>query len=184
MAHISEYSIVTYAVPTSGPISIGRGKQQNVRATMRKTIAWYFALALCLSGQMAMAQTDDEIFNKAVSEVAGEMQQCSNYYFMVAACTEPKDAELSAKSHETAERLDGKSIGLGRSVGISDQAYAALTKLETVELEKSMNNNCINIAVPMKRFMNFCARLADDDSSRFKEWFRCLQEKNKTCDAP
>jgi hypothetical protein len=152
---------------------------------MKKQVAAALISAFCLSAEIGTAQaTEDEIFSKAVSEVAGELQQCSIYYFMVAICTEPQNAELSTSSRAIAERLNGKSIALGRKVGVSDQAYEALSRLEMDDLKKSMDGNCINIAVPMKKYLNFCTRLANDDKSRFKEWFACIQEKSSTCDGP
>jgi hypothetical protein len=49
---------------------------------------------------------------------------------------------------------------------------------------KSMGGNCINSAVPMKKYMNFCQLLNRDADPRLMEWIKCVHAADRTCNGP
>ena len=52
------------------------------------------------------------------------------------------------------------------------------------EMMKSMGGNCINSAVPMKKYMNFCQLLNRDADPRLMEWIKCVHAADRTCNGP
>jgi hypothetical protein len=130
--------------------------------------------------QPAAAQSDAET-KRAMGEVAGELQQCSVYFLVMSACFEPQEPDLARTLREQSNKVGTVAISVGRSVGVTDEAYAALAKLESEAMMKSMNGNCINVAVPMNKYMNFCKRLSQNGDQRLKEWIACAHASQPTC---
>jgi hypothetical protein len=83
-----------------------------------------------------------------------------------------------------ADKVTNLAIPAGRSVGVSDTAYAALGSLLAEAMMKSMDGNCTNIAVLLKKYMNFCQRLSHDADARLMEWVACARTSKRTCGGP
>jgi hypothetical protein len=61
-------------------------------------------------------------------------------------------------------------ISTGRTVGVSDEAVAAFTKLMTTKMMGDMmQNKCVNISVLLERYSKFCKQLVEDADPRLKE---------------
>jgi hypothetical protein len=133
--------------------------------------------------QSAVAQSEADI-KRALGEVAGELQQCSVYFLVTSTCIEPQEPALAGKYREMADKLIGLAISSGRAAGVSDDAYAALNSLLTESMMKAMGGNCTNIAVLLKKYMNFCQRLSQDADPRLKEWVACARARQRTCGGP
>jgi hypothetical protein len=144
-----------------------------------KTLALALMLSIC--AQSGMAQTNKEI--QAAGEVAGELQQCSVYFLVVSTCVAEQDAELSLSYRKAADKVGELAISLGRTAGVSDEAYMAGSQLMSETMKKSMAGKCINSAVLLKKYMNFCRQLARDADPRLAEWIKCVQQK-RTCNGP
>ena len=139
-------------------------------------------LLLCFCAQAGTAQTNKQIV-QAVGEVAGELQECSVYFLLVSTCVAEQDAALSLSYRKAADKVGELAISSGRTAGVSDEAYMARSQLMSEAMMKSMGGSCINSAVPMKKYMNFCKQLARDADPRLSEWIKCVQEK-RTCNGP
>jgi hypothetical protein len=141
------------------------------------------ALILCLGGSAVTAQTNEQI-KQAVGEVAGELQQCSVYFLVLSTCVEQQDPALSQSYRKAADRVGQLSLSSGRTAGVSNEAYMALGTMLSEDMMKSMGGNCVNVAVPMKKYMNFCQKLSRDADPRLTEWIKCIQTSDKTCNSP
>jgi hypothetical protein len=146
-----------------------------------KTLA--VALMLCLCAQVGMAQTNEEI-KQAAGEVASELQQCSVYFLLVSTCVAQQDPALSLSYRKAADRVGQLSLSTGRTAGMSNDAYTARGTMLSEEMMKSMGGNCINSAVPMKKYMNFCQLLNRDADPRLMEWIKCVHAADRTCNGP
>src|ERR1700738_4122765 len=142
-----------------------------------KTLA--VALMLCLCAQVGMAQTNEEI-KQAAGEVASELQQCSVYFLLVSTCVAQQDPTLSLSYRKAADRVGQLSLSTGRTADVSNDAYMALGTMLSEDMMKSMGGNCVNVAVPMKKYMNFCQKLSHDADPRLMEWIKCIRTSDKT----
>jgi hypothetical protein len=140
-------------------------------------------LGLCLCARVGMAQTNEEA-KQALGELAGEFQQCSVYFLVVSTCVAQQDPALSATYRKLSDKVSNLSISTGRTVGVSDEAYTAMGMLEAKTMKKSIGNDCVNIAVLLKQYMNFCQQLSHDADPRLKEWIVCIHASNRTCNSP
>ena len=135
-----------------------------------------------------MAQSEAEnkrAMDRALGEVAGELQQCSVYFLVGSACLENQQELALARTYrEMADKVTNLAIPAGRSVGVSDAAYAALGSLLAEAMMKSMDGNCTNIAVLLKKYMNFCQRLSQDVDARLMEWVACARTSKRACGGP
>jgi hypothetical protein len=141
------------------------------------------ALILCLGGSAVTAQTNEQI-KQAVGEVAGELEQCSVYFLLLSTCVAKQDPALSLSYRKAADKVGELSLSTGRTAGVSNDAYAALGSMLSDDMMKSMGGNCVNIAVPMKKYMNFCQKLSQDADPRLMEWIKCIQKSDKICNSP
>src|ERR1700712_1629750 len=123
-----------------------------------KTITLAFALMLSLCADNGNAQTNEQI-KQAMGELAGELQQCSVYFLLVSTCVAPQDATLALSYRKAADKIGELAISSGRTAGVSDEAYMAGSHLMLEAMMKSLAGGCINSAVLLKKYMNFCARL-------------------------
>lgn len=146
-------------------------------------ISHLIAATLILGGGTTFAQTKDEM-RGSLGEVAGEFHECSVYFLVSATCVAPQDSDLAGKLGAVADRFSNEAISGLRSVGMSDDAYAARGKLLVETMMKSMGGNCTNIAVLQRKYMNFCQRLNDNPDARLVEWMTCLRASKKTCGGP
>src|ERR1700730_3956230 len=127
---------------------------------------------LCLCTQVGMAQTNEEI-KQAVGELAGELQQCSVYFLVVSTCVAQQDAALSLSYRKAADKVGDLAVNSGRTSGLSNEALVARHQLMFEAMRKSMAGDCINSAVLLKKYMNFCQRLNHDADPRLMEWIKC-----------
>ena len=137
-------------------------------------------LALHLSADAAMAQTDQEMI-WAMGEVGEELQVCSVYFTVVSGCLRRQEPALSEKYLQGAQRLGLMAASSQQSAGVSQEAYLAFSDVLFKDMKKSMGGNCTNIAVLGKKYMSFCQRLNQDADPRLKEWIACLRAHQKTC---
>jgi hypothetical protein len=133
--------------------------------------------------QSAGAQTDADM-QRALGEVAGELEVCSVYFLVASACIKDQRPDLAENYRAASDKVAGVAISSGRAVGVSDKVYAAQTSLYTEAMMKAMSGNCTNIAVLLQRYSNFCKRLAEDADPRLKEWAACARARRETCDGP
>ncbi len=146
-----------------------------------KTLA--VVLMLSLYAQVGMAQTNEEI-KQAAGEVASELQQCSVYFLLVSTCVAQQDPALSLSYRKAADRVGQLSLSTGRTAGMSNDAYMARGTMLSEGMMKSMGGDCINSAVPMKKYMNFCQLLNRDADPRLMEWIKCIHAADRTCNGP
>ncbi len=108
-----------------------------------------------------------------MNEFSSELLECAAYFFVSAQCIEnhpdPRAPKLASDYRSAAEKLTGIAITTGRSVGISDDAFAARTRLTFAQQMKSINNNCINVSVLLDRYSDFCMHLSRTPDQRLDE---------------
>lgn len=141
------------------------------------------ALMLCMFAEVGNAQTNEEI-KQAVGELAGELQQCSVYFLIVSTCVAPQDAALSLSYRKAADKIGELAISSGQTAGVSDEAFVAGSQLMSETMMKSLAGSCINSAVLLKKYMNFCQRLNRDADPRLMEWIKCVHAGDRTCNGP
>jgi hypothetical protein len=143
-------------------------------------------LTLWLGAGAAMAQTaEDQDMKWALGEVGEELQVCSVYFTIVSGCTQQQRADLSETYLQAAQRLALLGASAKQTVGVSQDAILAFSQLMYDDMmKKQMGGNCTNIAVLLKRYMNFCQRLSQDADPRLKEWIACIHAKARTCGGP
>jgi hypothetical protein len=146
-------------------------------------------IAVCLSGSAATAQTDAEM-KWALGEVAGELQECSVYFGFVEYCIAPQRPDVARSYHAAKERLNELALKSHLAAGLSGDAYIAMLPLHAQNMREllgnreTLGNNCSNIAVLLKKYMNFCQKLSQDADPRLKEWIACIRARRQTCDGP
>ncbi len=150
---------------------------------MASRIVFAALVASIALSQPTAAQSEADI-KRAMGEVAGELQQCSVYFLVLSACVETQEPTLARTYKDMADKVGGLAISSGRAAGVSDEAYAALGSLEAEAMMKSMGGNCTNVAVLLKKYMNFCQKLSQDADPRLKEWVACARASKRTCGGP
>ena len=90
----------------------------------------------------------------------------------------PRSPRIANDLRQAAKKIETLAITTGRSIGITDEAFAARTKLAFEKLMTSINNNCVNIAVLLDRYNNLCKQLNLDPDSRLKELLARSDERN------
>lgn len=140
-------------------------------------------LALYLSAGAATAQTEQEMI-WALGEVGEEQQVCSVYFTVISGCLGHQRPDLSERYLQAAQRLALLGASGKQSAGVSQEAYLAFSDVLFKDMMKSMGGNCTNIAVLLKKYMNFCQRLSQDADPRLKEWIACFRAHQQTCGGP
>jgi hypothetical protein len=142
-----------------------------------------FAEDICARNlvRAASAHTAEET-KRALGEVAGELQLCSVYYMLGWKCTAQDPAQANTY-RDMSDKVARLAISTGRSVGVSDEAYAATVNLRTQTMIKSIGT-CTNIDVLHRRYSKFCLRLNEGADPRTKEWIACARAQRPTCDEP
>jgi hypothetical protein len=138
---------------------------------------------LMLSCGAARTQTDDET-KWAIGEVGEELEQCSVYFMIASSCIAKQEPSLSLKYKDLSQKAVDLAIAASRASGKSDEAYLALQRILTEEMMKSMDGSCVNIAVLLKKYTNFCPQLVNDTDRRIDQWIACIRAKKKTCGGP
>ena len=131
----------------------------------------------------AFAQTNEEE-KWAVGEVGQELQKCSVYFLVLSSCLETQEPTLSSRYRAAHDNISRLAISATMAAGVSPEAYTALAQIEAAEMMKSMNNSCTNIAVLLKKYMNFCQRLSIETDWRINEWLACIRARKRTCGSP
>jgi hypothetical protein len=146
--------------------------------------ACYLIIAICaFFNNLAFAQTNDEM-KWALGEVGGELQLCSVYFLVLSSCLEKQEPALSVRYRTASDNISKLAISGSLAVGVSPEAYTSMAQLEAANMMKSMGNNCTNIAILLKKYMNFCQRLSNGSDARIGEWLTCIRMSRKTCDGP
>ena len=138
---------------------------------------------LCLAVGAAKAQTEQEM-TWAMGEVGEELQTCSVYFTVISGCLGQQRPDLSETYLQAAQRLALLGSSSKQSAGVSREAYLAFSDVLFQDMMKSMGGNCTNIAVLLKKYMNFCQRLSQDADPRLKEWIVCIRAHQQTCGRP
>jgi hypothetical protein len=137
------------------------------------------ALALSISS-VAMAQADQDMI-WALGEVGEELQTCSVYFTVVSGCLGHQRPDVSESYVQGARKLALLGASSKQSAGVSQEAYLAFSDVLFKDMMKSMGGNCTNIAVLLKKYMNFCQRLSQDADPRLKEWIACFRAHHEKC---
>jgi hypothetical protein len=87
----------------------------------------------------------------AVGEVGEELQVCSVYFSVISGCLERQEPTLSEKYLHAAQRLGLLGATSKQSAGVSQEAYLAFSDVLFKDMNKSMGENCTNIAVLLKK---------------------------------
>src|SRR5262249_48186837 len=103
---------------------------------------------------------------KALGETAGELEVCSAFFMVVAACIAPQEPKLSDDYAKKGTTVGNLSFTLLKNLGVSEAAFDAQYKIYTDSMLNAMQKNCTNIAVLLQRYMNFCQRLSQDADPR------------------
>jgi hypothetical protein len=140
-------------------------------------------LALWLSAGAATAQTEREM-RWALGEVGEELQTCSVYFTVISGCLGHQRPDLSKSYQQAAQRLALLGASSKQSAGVSQEAYLAFSDVLFKDMMKSMGGNCTNVAVLLKKYMNFCQRLSQNADPRLREWIACIRAHQQTCGGP
>ena len=141
-------------------------------------------LALYLSPGAATAQTNQEMI-WALGEVGSEMQVCSVYFTVLSGCLEHQEPALSKTYMQGAKKLGLLAFSTQQSAGVSGEAYLAFSDVLFKAMMKSMGGNCTNIAVLLKKYLNFCQQLSKDADPRLRAWIACIHAgQHGTCGGP
>jgi tetratricopeptide (TPR) repeat protein len=142
------------------------------------------AIAISIATAAIAQDQPRENEKRALNELSGEMLECSTYFLISAQCIEshpdPSAPRTANDLRQAAEKIGTLAIATGRSIGVTDEAVEARTKLEFQKLMKSINNNCVNIAVLLDRYNNLCRQLSQEPDKRIKELLATADEQD-TC---
>src|SRR5262249_11382059 len=117
------------------------------------------ALLICIGALapiVAQAQPPTDAQRKALGETAGELEVCSAFFMVVAACIAPQEPKLSDDYAKKGTTVGNLSFTLLKNLGVSEAAFDAQYKIYTDSMLNAMQKNCTNIAVLLQRYMNFC----------------------------
>jgi hypothetical protein len=122
---------------------------------------------------VAVGQPLSENEIRAVNALSAELLECSVYFTITVQCVrghpDPSVPRIIENFEEMSKKAGVMSIQVGKIVGVTDAAVGSRMKLITNEMMKSMNNDCVNIAVLLERYTNFCQRLLQDADPRLIE---------------
>jgi hypothetical protein len=131
-------------------------------------VAWIIIMTASAS-----AQNSSDAEGRAVNEISGELLECSVYFLVTAFCLQgnpdPGIPQLIKDLNAQASKIGTLAITIGRSVGVTDEAVGARSKLMNAEMMKKLNNNCTNIAVLLEKYSNFCKQLTENADPRLAE---------------
>jgi hypothetical protein len=157
----------------------------DIRNTAKQISGALIATTLtCTALGAAQLTKQDKVIADAFGETADEMRVCSVYLYVSASCLKDNDLhDLAQKYTAAAEKLNNAAIDILISpiIGMSQQAYLAANSIEVKTMMGAMNNRCTNIAVLLQKYSNFCQRLSQDATPRFKEWAACVRTKQRPC---
>ena len=100
------------------------------------------------------------------------MTECGQYFLVSWACF--KDfpstrAEAAAKDYRAAaDQISQLALRVAKSVGMSEQAVAARTRVANDSLNKEINKNCANLSTLQERYATFCKKLSRRRDERLK----------------
>ena len=146
-----------------------------MRATSRYAVAVLVGLGAAVTSPEITPAQDRSRDQKidVMNELAGEMLECSSYFLILAQCVEshpdPRAPKIAENYRHSAQQLGTLAITVGRSIGITDEATEARTKLSFGQQMKSIKNNCINISVLLERYSDFCALMGRTPDKRMEE---------------
>jgi hypothetical protein len=144
-----------------------------------RTTASLFGLALALTVTAAPLKQEDII--DASREVVSELQECSVYFVLSPTCFAEQSPAMARDYRAAADRIGVLALKVGRSVGLSTEAFLARHSLLSEEMMDAIQKSCVNIAVLQRRYAKFCLRLSQDTDSRLKEWIACKQAQQSPC---
>jgi hypothetical protein len=112
------------------------------------------------------------------------LQQCSVYFLIVSTCVATQDTTLSLSYRKAADKIGELAISSSRTAGVSDEAFMAGSHLMSETMRKLLAGKCINSAVLLEKYMDFCQRLNRDADPRLMEWIKCIHAGDRTCNGP
>ena len=136
---------------------------------LKLIVAWIIIMTT-----VALAQNPSYADEKrAINEVSGELLECSVYFLTTAFCVQghpdPSVPQLIKDYNAQASKTGTLAITIGRSVGVTDEAVGARSRLMHADMMKKLNNNCTNISVLLEKYSNFCKQLTENADPRLAE---------------
>ena len=83
------------------------------------------ALLICAQAPIslqAQTQPPTDVEVKAMGETAGEMEECSAFFMVVAACLAPQEPKLAGDYEKKGRTVGGLSVKLFNGLGVSEDA--------------------------------------------------------------
>jgi hypothetical protein len=126
-------------------------------------------------------QASNRDIQSAMSEMSQEYLECAAYYSWSATCLKddprPEASPLAANMQKVGVVLLARAVQTGKTVGITDEAFAARLKLTTANIASLTHSNCANASVLLVRYAAFCKGLTENGDQR-------LEEILKACSRP
>jgi hypothetical protein len=139
------------------------------------------AAVLCFVTAAWGAQQKQEDVADAMSEVAGELQECSAYFLLSSSCVGDQYPDLSKTYRQLSDQVGMLALRGLRARGLSPEAYAAHASELLADMQKATENSCANVAVLLRKYAKFCAEIARDTDARLKQWMACKRAKRAPC---
>ena len=133
-------------------------------------------IALLVASSPAMGQKPDlsePNVARSLNELSGEMLECAVFFAIGSQCVkghpDPSAPETVESAMKAFDELLDMAIDTGRKAGLSQAAITARQKMTTDAMMKLMGGQCINIAVVIERYADFCEQLHRDADPRLQE---------------
>ncbi|WP_375413065.1 hypothetical protein [uncultured Bradyrhizobium sp.] len=118
---------------------------------------------------------------KKTKEIANNFSHqnliCSSYYYFVGQCLEKADPkDRLVKQYRTgAETFLQRGIDMARVAGVSDKAINAKMELAIEDMKSETDNDCVNIAVLLKKHAKTCKSTMDDGPAILLEQYKAAR---------
>lgn len=143
------------------------------------------AAACAILAASAATAFDDDDMRQVVGEVGEELQACSVYFTIVSTCVADEEPNVTKAYGDAATRLGIMAIRSMRAAGVSDGAYIAGQADLAKAMMGAMNGNCVNIAVLIHKYLDFCQAIASKGTDeRVKAWIGCIRAHQVSCGGP
>jgi hypothetical protein len=124
------------------------------------------AMLLAMATLPASAQNERERMIDALNNVQGEMVACMAYYSIVKQCfAQEPDRTLYDQTSQIFDRLNGLSVKVGKTIGMTADAMLARLQMNLDEQMQLTGKSCLNISSLFVRYSDRCKQVVENADS-------------------
>ena len=148
-----------------------RGRGKNLGPIEEKL--WVTIMSGSASAQDGISDRE----RQALNNTQHELTTCWAYYMLVRQCVlnrakPSEDARLIQNLNTSADRLLEHAHSIGTAIGMTLDAMSSRGHNELMTMKTLVNNDCINISSPLRRYGLRCKQVVENPDSIFSEYVK------------